>query len=69
MEIFKKHETIINLGLGNGVSTETILETVKALLIDPTRRKQMSQNGLALFDGNGTSRVADIIINSQKNII
>jgi spore coat polysaccharide biosynthesis predicted glycosyltransferase SpsG/CMP-N-acetylneuraminic acid synthetase len=69
METFKKHETIINLGLGNGVSTETILETVKALLIDSARRKQMSQNGLALFDGNGTSRVAEIIINSQKNII
>jgi spore coat polysaccharide biosynthesis predicted glycosyltransferase SpsG/CMP-N-acetylneuraminic acid synthetase len=69
MEIFKKHETIINLGLGNGDCTETILETVKVLLIDPARRKQMSQNGLALFDGDGTSRVADIIINSQKNII
>jgi|TARA_Y100000031_G_scaffold89665_1_gene98658 spore coat polysaccharide biosynthesis predicted glycosyltransferase SpsG/CMP-N-acetylneuraminic acid synthetase len=69
MESFKKHETIINLGLGNGDCTETILETVKVLLIDPARRKQMSQNGLALFDGDGTSRVADIIINSQKNII
>jgi spore coat polysaccharide biosynthesis predicted glycosyltransferase SpsG len=57
MERFSNAGTTIHLGYGPEVREDTIAETVRALLNDYPRRKQMSLAGKQLVDGKGLERV------------
>ncbi len=47
-----------SLGVAAHVTDDEILATVKALMNDPIRRREMRHAGLATLDGNGALRIA-----------
>lgn len=51
----------INLGQGSTVTEAQIVETLEALLIDPSLRETMAHAGRALVDGEGVPRVVSAI--------
>jgi len=56
---------VINyLGPDEAVSSTELRRALVALLSDPVRRKQMSDQGRALVDGRGATRVAEALIPS-----
>lgn len=53
------------LGTDDPVSSTNLQSALVALLGDPIRRKQMSDQGRALVDGRGSSRVAEALVPSE----
>jgi spore coat polysaccharide biosynthesis predicted glycosyltransferase SpsG/CMP-N-acetylneuraminic acid synthetase len=64
MQAFSRQGTVVYLGLGSEVSPGRLGETVRSLLAEPERRREMSRRGKALVDGYGAERVADVIVNA-----
>lgn len=61
---FEKYGTCVNLG--KFPSNELIYEKTMSLMEDKSLRKQLSDNGKALVDGNGLKRVLGIIFGVVK---
>lgn len=55
----------INLGDSSDMEDQDIAEIVGALLRNPTRRKQMSENGRRLVDGDGARRVTEALCGNR----
>ncbi|MTI59294.1 MAG: UDP-2,4-diacetamido-2,4,6-trideoxy-beta-L-altropyranose hydrolase [Firmicutes bacterium] len=54
--------TIINLGMGDKLNIETIVEKITELIVDFELRKRMSRVGQKLVDGRGADRCVEEII-------
>ncbi len=54
--------TVINLGMGDGVSVPGLAAAITELCNDPEKRREMSKRGQALVDGKGCRRCARKII-------
>jgi spore coat polysaccharide biosynthesis predicted glycosyltransferase SpsG len=59
---FEKEGVIVNLGIGNDVSEDTIRANVDRLLKDHVKRKRMSLAGKGLIDGKAIERVTEEIL-------
>ena len=55
------------LGPDDAVSSADLHDALVALLSDPVRRKQMSDQGRALVDGRGAARVAEALVRSESD--
>jgi spore coat polysaccharide biosynthesis predicted glycosyltransferase SpsG/CMP-N-acetylneuraminic acid synthetase len=66
MRSFARHGTIEYLGLGTEVTEEALLDAVRALLLDPARRRAMSERGRGLVDGLGAARAAELVLESAQ---
>lgn len=62
MREFSRFGTIEYLGLGVDVEEAAILETVRRILTDAARRRDMSDRGRNLVDGYGAARAASIVL-------
>ena len=62
MREFSRFGTIDYLGLGVDVDEPLILDAVRRLLADITRRQAMSAKGRELVDGYGAARAAEIVL-------
>ena len=62
MREFSRFGTIDYLGLGVDVDEPLILDAVRRLLADTTRRQAMSAKGRELVDGYGAARAAEIVL-------
>ncbi|MFC1866661.1 PseG/SpsG family protein [Thermodesulfobacteriota bacterium] len=58
---FEKRGAVINLGDSLNVTSGMITEAVSRLLGDPEKRKEMSEKGMRLIDGEGRRRVSHAI--------
>lgn len=54
--------TIINLGMGDKLNIETIVEKITELIVDFELRKRMSRVGQKLVDGRGADRCVEEIL-------
>jgi len=59
---FQKRGAFINLGSGQNISEEVILEILLDLLKDYSRRREMSLKGKSLCDGGGLKRTINKIL-------
>jgi spore coat polysaccharide biosynthesis predicted glycosyltransferase SpsG len=66
METFSREGTIVYLGLGTEVGEATIRHTVKELLENVSKRKDMSEAGRRLVDARGTRRAAKVVISKPR---
>jgi CMP-N-acetylneuraminic acid synthetase/spore coat polysaccharide biosynthesis predicted glycosyltransferase SpsG len=64
MREFARHETVEFLGLGTEVDEAAILSSVRSLLADPSRRREMGSKGRGLVDGLGAARAAELVLAS-----
>ena len=55
------------LGPDEAVSSTDLHSALVALVSDPVRRKQMSDQGRALVDGRGTARVAEALVPTEPD--
>lgn len=62
MREFSRFGTIEYLGLGVDVDEAAILETVRRILGDAAKRRDMSDRGRNLVDGYGATRAAGIVL-------
>lgn len=62
MREFSRFGTIEYLGLGVDVEEAAILDTVRRILTDAARRRDMSDRGRRLVDGYGAARAASIVL-------
>ena len=62
---FEKKGTVINLGYASKVTSTAVQEALSDLLEDPEKRKEMSEKGKDLIDGQGRERVTGIIKESD----
>jgi UDP-2,4-diacetamido-2,4,6-trideoxy-beta-L-altropyranose hydrolase len=63
-EAMEAKDAIINLGFGNQVTKKELKNNVKKLINDFALRKEMSQQGPKIIDGEGAKRVANYILNN-----
>ena len=61
-ETLAEKGTIINLGMGDGLETEDITESLIELINNNSLRKKMSERGQKLVDGKGAERCVKEII-------
>lgn len=61
-EGMEKEGTIINLGFGNLVEIEKVVESMNNLANDIDKRKKMSDRGKKLIDGLGARRCVKVIL-------
>lgn len=61
------HGVIDYLGPDEAVSSADLHDALAALVSDPVRRKQMSDQGRALVDGRGAARVAEALVRSESD--
>lgn len=66
MEKFARYGSIVHLGLGTELGQETIAAAARELLIDPDRRRAMSEAGARLVDGKGTQEVYDVMKKQKR---
>jgi spore coat polysaccharide biosynthesis predicted glycosyltransferase SpsG len=66
MREFSRFGTIEYLGLGVDVGETTILDAVRRILNDPSKRREMSGRGRALVDGYGAARAAEIVLEQAQ---
>lgn len=64
MREFASHGTIVYLGLGTEVEEEALAAAVGELLGSPSRRREMSERGRRLVDGQGAARAASVVLES-----
>ncbi len=62
MREFARFGTIEYLGLGVDVDESVILDRVRQILADASRRRTMSARGRSLVDGYGAARAAEIVL-------
>ena len=62
MREFARFGTIEYLGLGVDVDESAVLQSVRGLLADRSRRQDMSARGRGLVDGYGAARAAEIVL-------
>jgi len=65
MRDFARHGTVAYLGLGTEVEEAALAESVRALLADVERRREMSARGRALVDGLGATRAAEVVLDRR----
>jgi len=62
-----RHGVIDYLGPDEAVSSADLHNALAALVSDPVRRKQMSDQGRALVDGRGAARVTEALVQSEPD--
>jgi spore coat polysaccharide biosynthesis predicted glycosyltransferase SpsG len=60
--VFHEQGMGINLGLHSSVSSAQIARAISDLLDQPERRDAMAREGRALLDGNGSKRIAGLVV-------
>ena len=64
--LISEYRTVLNLGDGNKLSDEDLLNNIKSLMSNFELRKEMSRNGKSLVDGYGVERIVEVIFNELK---
>ena len=59
-----EQEIVINLGFGNKVNEQKLNNSITRLIKSFNLRKEMSEKGQEIVDGQGAKRVAEIILNN-----
>ncbi|HIA81002.1 MAG TPA: hypothetical protein EYO02_02645 [Rhodospirillales bacterium] len=59
---FAREGAVINLGPGTSTTSSDIRNVVTSLLKNETERMRMSQRGMTIVDGRGTSRICDDLL-------
>ncbi len=63
---FVHYGTAENLGWGKTLTPEHVYDQVTQLLTDEQRRNRMRQNGLALMNAEGSARMAELVLKTER---